>query len=114
MNDFSSIQIVSITTQYIRFHTSKVMEGTDAMHTNCDYSAIYLTLITKDIKFPSHSLPLANSIIFTIGKGSSTIITCVDELKELVIGMSFQQIIDDFAGFWRKLTCDPQMRWIGP
>lgn len=100
--------------QNIRFPTSHTHEGTDAMHVDCDYSAAYVHLIIHDIKSPAQSFPEGHGIIFTIGRGTSTIIECFSELKALFRNESLQEIYNDFAGFWRKLTCDSQMRWIGP
>ncbi|EGR27198.1 mandelate racemase muconate lactonizing protein, putative [Ichthyophthirius multifiliis] len=100
--------------QYIRFPTSKIEQGTDAMHTNCDYSAVYINLVTLNLQGPSHESPIGISIIFTIGKGTETILKCLEELEDLFIGLTLDSIIDDFSTFWNKLTCDPQMRWIGP
>jgi hypothetical protein len=32
----------------------------------------------------------------------------------LVVGRTLESITADFAGFWRQLTSDSQLRWLGP
>jgi len=114
MSQFSTIQLVKLTQKYVRFPTAKEQESTDAMHTNCDYSAIYIAITSTDLHSPSTPIPTARSIIFTIGKGTETIMKCVEELSEIFMGITLDKILGDFGVFWRRLTCDPQMRWIGP
>lgn len=114
MSQYSEIQLVHLSQKYVRFPTSKEQEGTDAMHTNCDYSAVYIEILTANVHQPSIELPNARSIIFTIGKGTETVMKCVEELSEIFMGTTLDKILGDFSGFWRRLTCDPQMRWIGP
>lgn len=38
----------------------------------------------------------------------------VEALKPFVVGLEFSNIIKDFATFWRRLTSESQIRWIGP
>ncbi|CAG0917425.1 unnamed protein product [Notodromas monacha] len=49
---------------------------------------------------------------FTTGSGTELIVEAVKTLSPLVVGQQFQSIVDDFAGFWRKLT-DSHSRWLG-
>jgi len=44
MTDYSNIIIVSVKALDVRFPTSKTSEGTDSVHTNCNYSAGYVSL----------------------------------------------------------------------
>ena len=52
MSDYSNIVIVSISALDVRFPTSKTSEGTDSVHTNCNYSAGYLALHAQDKSDP--------------------------------------------------------------
>lgn len=41
------------------------------------------------------------------------VVCAVEALAGLVVGKSLQQIVSDFRGFYRLLTSDGQMRWVG-
>ncbi len=60
--------ISKLTTRDVRFPTAQTGEGTDAIHTNCNYSAAYVTLRSRC--GDGSEGPTAHSIIFTIGKGN--------------------------------------------
>ncbi|XP_015790636.1 mitochondrial enolase superfamily member 1 [Tetranychus urticae] len=92
----------------IRFPTSLEKHGSDAMHPDGDYSCAYVILNTEDPKLTGHGLT------FTIGKGTEVVVKAVESLMDLVIGVKVNDIINDFASFWRKLSSHSQMRWIGP
>jgi len=38
----------------------------------------------------------------------------VEALRPLVVGLTLESIRDDMAAFWRRMTGDSQLRWIGP
>ena len=42
------IKIIEMTVQDIRFPTSKDLTGSDAIHTDPDYSATYVSILTSD------------------------------------------------------------------
>jgi L-fuconate dehydratase len=42
------------------------------------------------------------------------VVTAVQSLASRVVGMTLAEIADDMGGFWRHLTGDSQLRWIGP
>ena len=44
------IKITNISVNDVRFPTSKDQTGSDAIHTNPDYSATYITISTSDNK----------------------------------------------------------------
>jgi L-fuconate dehydratase len=41
-----------------------------------------------------------------------TVVAAVKSLSPLVVGQDAAQIFRDFAGFWRRLTNDSQLRWV--
>ena len=44
----SNMKIIDVKTQDIRFPTSKDLTGSDAIHTDPDYSATYVTIETSE------------------------------------------------------------------
>jgi L-fuconate dehydratase len=91
----------------IRFPTSRTHAGTDAMHSDPDYSAAYVILRT-DRDLEGHGLA------FTIGRGNDICAAAIGAFRTHVVGMSLDDITADFAAFWRKLAGDSQLRWLGP
>jgi L-fuconate dehydratase len=91
----------------IRFTTSRELDGSDAMNPDPDYSAAYVVLET-DGKHQGHGLT------FTIGRGNEIVCTAVRALAPLVVGQTVESFTADMAGFWRHVTGDSQLRWIGP
>jgi L-fuconate dehydratase len=83
------------------------MAGTDAVHTDPDYSAAYVILKT-DGDLEGHGLT------FTIGRGNDVCVAAIEAFRHLVVGKRLEDITADFAGFWRSLANDSQLRWLGP
>ena len=93
----------------IRTPTSRTLAGSDAMHADPDYSAAYVVLRTD------HRDGLAgHGLTFTIGRGNEVCVAAIEALAPLVIGGTLESITADFGAFWRRLTGDTQLRWIGP
>ena len=101
------MRIQSFTTYDIRFPTSRVQDGSDAMHTDPDYSAAYVILGT-DADFEGHGLA------FTIGRGNEVCVAAIESYRQFVVGRSLNEITSDFSGFWRELAVESQLRWLGP
>jgi L-fuconate dehydratase len=99
--------ITSLQTLDLRFPTSLTQAGTDAMHPDPDYSAAYVILGT-DEQAEGHGLT------FTIGRGNEVCALAIDAFRTLVVGRDVREITADFAGFWRALASDSQLRWLGP
>ncbi len=79
------------------------------MHPDPDYSAAYVILHTD------HRGGLTgHGLTFTLGRGTELCVAGVHALAPLVIGVTVEEIRADMAGFWRRLTSDSQLRWIGP
>nr|XP_037271716.1 mitochondrial enolase superfamily member 1-like [Rhipicephalus microplus] len=91
----------------VRFPTSLGYHGSDAMHTDPDYSCSYV-VISTDTDFQGYGLT------FTIGRGTEIVVAAVRALSPLVEDVSLESIYTNFGQFWRKLTSDSQLRWIGP
>jgi len=93
----------------IRFPTSTGRHGSDAMHADPDYSAAYVILHTdRPDGLSGHGLT------FTLGRGTELCVAGVRALAPLITGQTLEDIRADMAGFWRRLTSDSQLRWVGP
>lgn len=103
-----SLIIKSIETRDIRFPTSKQLDGSDAINKDPDYSAAYVILKTNDPSFEGHGLT------FTEGRGNELCVAAIQSLSYLLLGKDMDEIIADMAGFWRMITGDSQLRWLGP
>jgi len=103
------ITITDCTVQDIRFPTSRTLDGSDAMHTDPDYSAAYVVLHTSGAGGAE-----GHGLAFTIGRGNELCVAAIESLAPLVVGQTLEAITADMAGFWRTLTSDSQLRWVGP
>lgn len=92
----------------LRFPTSDDAHGSDAMHGDPDYSAAYVVLRTNQSGLEGHGLT------FTLGRGTEVCVAAAHRLAELTVGLSLEEITSNFAAFWRRLTSDSQLRWLGP
>src|SRR5436190_1182567 len=102
-------RIVSLEVLDVRFPTSRLLDGSDAMHPDPDYSAAYVVLRTDaDDGLEGHGLT------FTIGRGTEICVVAAQALAPLVVGRELEGIESDMAGFWRSLVGDSKLRWLGP
>ncbi len=91
----------------VRFPTSRGRHGSDAMNPDPDYSAAYVSLLT-DQPDTGHGL------VFTLGRGTDLCAAAVKMYAPLVVGQSLESIVADMGTFWRTITGDSQLRWLGP
>ncbi|MBI1259472.1 MAG: fuconate dehydratase [Chloroflexi bacterium] len=101
------MKIVAVTTKDIRFPTSSLSDGSDAMHPDPDYSAAYVILHT-DTDLEGHGLS------FTIGRGNEVVVAAMQALAPRIIGQTLESFTQNMGAFWRMLTSDSQLRWLGP
>ncbi|XP_076682725.1 mitochondrial enolase superfamily member 1 [Andrena cerasifolii] len=102
-----AIIITDIVVRDIRFPTSLLADGSDAMHTDPDYSCAYVTIKTnKEVE--------GYGLTFTLGRGTEIVVQACRSMSYLVKGQNASEIFANFGLFWRKLTSESQMRWIGP
>jgi L-fuconate dehydratase len=101
--------IVRATTSDVRFPTSVSGAGSDAMNTDPDYSAAYVTLETDD---PGGLT--GHGLTFTIGRGTEICVAAIDALAPHVVGATLEDLVADLGGLWRRLVTDSQLRWLGP
>ena len=91
----------------LRFPTSQSLDGSDAMNPDPDYSAAYVILDTTD-GLAGHGLT------FTIGRGNEICCLAIEAMRHLVVGLELDWVKENPGRFWRHLTGDSQLRWIGP
>lgn len=103
-----SLIITAVETRDIRFPTSKTLDGSDAMNPDPDYSAAYVILKTNDPSLEGHGLT------FTLGRGNELCVDAITSLSYLISGKPLDVLTADMAGFWRMITGDSQLRWLGP
>ncbi|CAG9135628.1 unnamed protein product [Plutella xylostella] len=105
--DRKGLNIVSLDVKDVRFPTSLGGHGSDALHTDPNYSCAYVTITTESGR-------QGFGLTFTCGRGTEVIVFCIRTMKRFVLNKNAADIFADFGGFWRTLTNDSQMRWIGP
>ena len=104
-----AIRIRDLAVLDLRFPTSRTFAGSDAMHTDPDYSAAYVILKTD-----SPSTPEGHGLTFTIGRGNEVCVAAIAAFRHLVVGETLEGITADMGGFWRRLASESQLRWLGP
>jgi L-fuconate dehydratase len=101
-------QITAMRVVDVRFPTSQHLDGSDAMNPDPDYSAAYVILETDQPGLEGHGLT------FTIGRGNEICCAAIEAMRHLVVGLDMAWVAEDMGRFWRHITSDSQLRWIGP
>lgn len=102
-------KITDLIVRDIRFPTSRHLDGSDAMNPDPDYSAAYVILKTDSPrKLEGHGLT------FTIGRGNELCVEAAKTLRPLIVGQTLESFTADMGKFYRHVTGDSQLRWIGP
>src|SRR4051794_4171842 len=102
-----AIAVTGVDVRDVRFPTSRTLAGSDAMNEAPDYSAAYVVLAT-DAGLTGHGLT------FTIGRGTEIVVAAIEALAPRVVGLRLADVAADPGAFWRGVTGDSQLRWIGP
>lgn len=102
-------KITGLSVRDIRFPTSKQLDGSDAMNPDPDYSCAYVTVHTdRADKLEGHG------ITFTIGRGNDLCVAGIQALEPLVKGQTLEDFTANMGRFYRHMTGDSQLRWVGP
>ena len=101
-------KIINFTVEDVRFPTSKDLTGSDAVHTDPDYSATYVTVYTSDEKLKGYG------IAFTIGKGNDIVAECIKHFFPTFVGMTIDELENEIGNLWFKCVDHSQLRWLGP
>ncbi len=100
-------KIIDFTLSDVRFPTSRLLDGSDAMNKDPDYSAAYLILKT-DSTLSGHGFA------FTLGRGTELQCATIDLLAPKVIGLNVEDLKSSLGEIARDLVSDSQIRWLGP
>src|SRR5216684_4754832 len=101
--------ISGLSVRDIRTPTSRTLAGSDAVHTDPDYSATYVVLSTD-----ARDGLEGHGMTFTLGRGNEVCVAAVRALQHLVLGSALESITGDLGAFSQRLTHESQLRWIGP
>ena len=91
----------------VRFPTSRMLDGSDAMNPYPDYSAAYLVLRTDDG-------PDGHGFASTIGRGNEVQSAAIHALAPYLVRRDVGAVCADLGGLYRELVNDSQLRWLGP
>lgn len=78
------------------------------MNPDPDYSAAYVTLQTNQDGLAG------DGMTFTIGRGNELCVAAIHALAPLVVGKTLEEFAENPGRFWRHITGDSQLRWVGP
>ena len=101
--------ITHVEVRDIRYPTSRDLSGSDAMNVDPDYSATYVVLRTD-----SPDGIEGHGFTFTTGRGNELCVAAVRSLAPLVVGRPLGLFTAHMGAFWRHITGDSQLRWLGP
>jgi L-fuconate dehydratase len=96
--------ITAVDVHDVRFPTAEAGDGSDSINRG-DYSATYVELQTS-------SGVVGSGLTFTNGRGNELTCGAVRALSHHLVGLSVEGL--DQVAFFRSLTADPQVRWLGP
>jgi L-fuconate dehydratase len=100
-------KIISFESFDVRFPTSTMLDGSDAMNADPDYSAAYVRLMTD-------SPITGDSLVFTIGRGNEIQIAAINILAEKIVGLDLDDAFTNIGAIAKELSSDSQLRWLGP
>ena len=86
-------KITKFSVQDVRFPTSKDLTGSDAIHTDPDYSATYVTVVTSDKNLKGYG------IAFTIGKGNDIVASCIKHFFPIFMNLTIDAFLLSAAHF---------------
>lgn len=101
--------VTAIETVDIRFPTSALLDGSDAMNPDPDYSAAYVMIRTD-----AEDGLTGHSFVFTIGRGTDIEAYAIRSLGQRLVGRSVEELLADMGRTWTDLVHDSQPRWLGP
>jgi L-fuconate dehydratase len=102
-------KILGFETHDVRFPTSRMLDGSDAMNPSPDYSAAALILRTDG---PDGLAGHAH--VFTIGRGNDIQLAAIRAIEPFLAGLDVEETLADLGGLARRLVADSPLRWLGP
>jgi L-fuconate dehydratase len=101
-----SVTVTAVDVHDVRFPTAAAGDGSDAINRG-DYSASYVELRTD-------AGVTGAGFTFTNGRGNELTCGAIRALAHHVTGRTVEDIFADPVAFWRSLSADVQLRWLGP
>src|SRR5690349_20493890 len=90
-------RIIDMAVYDLRFPTSDLLDGSDAMNPDPDYSAAYVVLTTDDPSLTGHGMT------FTIGRGTEVCCAAIEAMRHCVVGRDIDELEADTGAFWRSI-----------
>lgn len=81
--------------------------GSDAVHTNPEYSFATTLLATGSALF-------GTGITLTLGEGNRLVCDAIQLLARPLLGRDIEELMSEFGRVSNQLANDPAMRWLGP
>lgn len=81
--------------------------GSDAVHTNPEYSLAVTYLGTTGTAF-------GTGITLTLGEGNRLVCDAIELLARPLVGRHIEEVMAEFGEVSRQIENDPAMRWLGP
>ncbi|SCL71705.1 L-fuconate dehydratase [Micromonospora citrea] len=101
-----SVTVTAVDVHDVRFPTAAAGDGSDAINRG-DYSASYVELRTD-------AGVTGAGFTFTNGRGNELTCAAIRALAHHVRGRTVEEMFADPVAFWRSLSADVQLRWLGP
>lgn len=101
--------ILGFETHDVRFPTSRMLDGSDAMNPSPDYSAAALIVRTD-----APGGLAGHAHVFTIGRGNDIQLAAIRAIEPFLAGRDLDETLADMGGLSRQLTWDSPLRWLGP
>ena len=101
-------RITELVVSDVRFPTSELLDGSDAMNPDPDYSAAYVEVRTDDPGLRGFGMT------FTIGRGNELCCAAIEAFGPHLVGRALDDLEADLGSIATALTSDSQMRWLGP
>ncbi|WP_229072964.1 enolase C-terminal domain-like protein [Actinoplanes sp. DH11] len=101
-----TVRITGVDVHDVRFPTAAAGDGSDAINRG-DYSATYVEVTTD-------AGVTGSGLTFTNGRGNELTCAAVEALAGHVTGRTVEELAADQVTFFRSITADPQLRWLGP
>jgi L-fuconate dehydratase len=101
--------ILGFETHDVRFPTSRMLDGSDAMNPSPDYSAAALIVRTD-----APDGLAGHAHVFTIGRGNDIQLAAIRAFEPFLAGRDLDEVLADLGGLSRRLTGDSPLRWLGP
>ena len=102
-------KILGFETLDVRFPTSRMLDGSDAMNPDPDYSAAALILRTD-----APDGLAGHAHVFTIGRGNEIQLSAIRAFEPFLAGLDLDEVLSDLGGLARRLAGDSPLRWLGP